>query len=120
MLKDKVLAYLQPRRVVSHYLLSSLAKCGYCGKALVGQDTKGGKFKYYVCGTLLKKELGSCQVHYINSRRFERLVIDKIRKHILTEENLTELVRLVNEEVDAGGRSGQQTPLAVGCYLHRN
>ncbi|MCX6006397.1 MAG: hypothetical protein NTZ34_03940 [Chloroflexi bacterium] len=56
---------------------------------------------YYVCGTLLKKGSGSCKSHYINSRRFERLVIDKIKEYILTEENLRELVRLVNEEMDA-------------------
>ena len=55
MLKGRALAYLHPGRVASRYLLSGLAKCGYCGKALVGQDAKGGKFKYYVCGTLLKK-----------------------------------------------------------------
>ena len=101
MLKDRALAYLYPRRVASHYLLSGLARCGYCGKALVGQDAKGGKFKYYVCGTLLKKGAGSCQAHYINSQRFEQFVIDKIKEHILTEENLAELVRLVNEEVGA-------------------
>ena len=108
MLKGRARAYLHPRRVASHYLLSGLARCGYCGKALVGQDAKGGKFKYYVCGTLLKKGSGSCQAHYINSQRFERLVIDKIKEHILTEENLTELVCLVNEEMDASTSKHRQ------------
>ena len=41
-LKDRAPANLHPKRVASHYLLSGLAKCGYCGKALVGQDAKGG------------------------------------------------------------------------------
>jgi len=50
---------------------------------------------------LCLKKAGSCQAHYINSRKFEWLVIDRIKKHILPEENLMELVRLVNEEVDA-------------------
>ncbi len=88
--------------------MSGLAKCGYYGKALVEQDAKGDKFKYYVCGTLLKRGAGSCQAHYINSHKFERLVIDRIKEHILTEENLTGLVRLVNEEVNAAAGKHHQ------------
>ena len=100
MLKSRSFTNMHPRRVASHYLLSGLTKCGHCGKALVGQDAKSGKFNYYVCGTLLKKGAGSCPSHYINSKKFEGLVINKIKEHILTEENLKELVRLVNEEMD--------------------
>jgi ribosomal protein S27E len=99
-LKNRAFVNTHPQRSASHYLLSGLAKCGHCGKALVGQGAKSGKFNCHVCGTLLKKGSGACQSHYINSRKFERLVIDKIKEHILTEENLRELVRLVNEEMD--------------------
>ena len=54
-----------------------------------------------MCGTLLKKGAGSCQARYLNSRKFEEIVVDKIKEHILTEENLRELVRLVNEDMDS-------------------
>ena len=101
MLHGRSFKSMHPQRVASHYLLSGLTRCGHCGKALVGQDAKGGKFTYYVCGTLLKKGAGSCPSRYVNSQKFERLVIDKIKEHILTEENLRELVRMVNEEMDA-------------------
>ena len=37
----------------------------------------------------------------LNAKRFERLIIDQIREHILTGSNMRELVRLVNEEMDA-------------------
>jgi len=30
---------------------SGIARCGYRGKALIGQEAKGGRFNYYVCGT---------------------------------------------------------------------
>jgi site-specific DNA recombinase len=50
---------------------------------------------------LLKKGSGSCSSQYLNSTKFEHLVIDKIRQHVLTEDNLRELVRMVNEEIDA-------------------
>lgn len=99
-LKKRAFIFIHPKRVASNYLLSGIAKCGYCGKALVGQDAKGGQFHYYVCGTLLKKGSGSCPAQYINSRKFEELIINKIKGHILTYENLSQLVHLVNEEMD--------------------
>ena len=100
LLKNRAPAQVHPRRVASRYLLSGLAKCGYCGKALIGLEAKGGQFSYYVCGTLIKKGAGSCQARYLNSEKFEGLVINKIKQHILTEQNLREVVRLVNEEMD--------------------
>ena len=101
LLKERAFVTTHPKRVASNYLLSGLAKCGYCGKALVGQDAKGGQFHYYVCGTLLKKVSGSCSSQYINSQKFENLVINRIKEQILTYDNLKELVSLVNEEMDS-------------------
>jgi hypothetical protein len=69
---------IHPRRVSSQYLLSGLARCGHCGKALIGMETKSGKFSYYVCGTLDKKGSGSCQAKYINTERFESQMSDRI------------------------------------------
>jgi site-specific DNA recombinase len=104
LLKSRALPYLHPRRTASQFLLSGIAKCGYCGKALVGHDAKSGQFSYYVCGSLLKKGSGSCQARYINSKKFESVVIEKIKEHILTEQNLRELVRLVNEKMDSASK----------------
>jgi site-specific DNA recombinase len=101
LLKQRSPVISHPRRVVSPYLLSGIARCGRCGKALIAAEAKGGQFTYYVCGTLIREGAGSCDTPYLNAHKFERLVIDKIKEHILTEENLRELVRLVNEEMDA-------------------
>ena len=54
-----------------------------------------------MCGTLLKKGAGSCPTRYLKSQQFESLVIDKIKEHVLTTENLTRLVHIVNEEMDS-------------------
>jgi len=101
LLKERAPIHLHPRRANSHYLLSGLARCGHCGKALVCQEAKSGQFSYYICGTLLKQGAGACQAPYLNSQKFEKAVIDKIKERILTEDNLRELARLVNEEMDA-------------------
>jgi site-specific DNA recombinase len=105
MLHDRAPARVHPRRMASRFLLSGLTRCGYCGKALIGRDAKSGKFSYYVCGTLDKKGAGACPSRYLNSRKLEGLVVDKIKEHILTEDNLTRLVSLVNEQMD--GASGE-------------
>ena len=108
MLKERAPAYLHPRRAASRYLLSGLARCGHCGRALVCQEAKSGQFSYYICGTLLKQGAGACQAPYLNSQKFEKVVIDKIKERILTEENLRELVHLVNEEMDAAQSENRQ------------
>ena len=98
-------ALTHPRRASSRFLLSGLAFCGQCGKAMTGQDAKSGKFSYYICGSLTKKGAGACSTPYLNSVKFEHLVISKIREHILTPENLAQLVKLVNEEMDSASTS---------------
>ena len=52
-----------------------------------------------------KKGAGACKADYLNSSKFEGLVISKIKEHILTPENLAMLVELVNEEMDAATSS---------------
>ena len=97
-----------PRRVGSSYLLSGLVKCRTCNRALSGQDSKSGKFAYYVCQSLMKRGSGACDAPRLNARRFEELVVGKIRSSILTESNIRDLVRLVDEEMDGIAREQRQ------------
>ncbi len=101
LMKGRAPVKVHPRRASSPFLLSDLAYCGYCGKALVGTSAKGGQFFYYVCGTLDKKGSGSCQAKYLNAGKFESLVIDQINTRIFSKDHLINLVRMVNEEVDS-------------------
>jgi len=59
LLKQRSPVMSHPRRVVSPYLLSGIARCGRCGKALIASEAKGGQFTYYVCGTLIRQGAGS-------------------------------------------------------------
>ena len=60
-----------PHRMGSSYLLSGLVKCRSCSRAMSGQDSKGGKFAYYVCQSLMKRGSGPCDCPRLNARRFE-------------------------------------------------
>ena len=92
---------IHPRRAASPYLLSGILTCESCGKSLTAAEAKGGRYTYYVCQSLLKRGSHTCITPRLNAKRFEQLIIDQIRDHILTESNVRDLVRLVNEEMDA-------------------
>ncbi len=100
LLRERSFARVHPQRISSQYLLSGLARCGHCGKALIGLEAKSGKFAYYVCGTLIRKGAQSCPSRYLNARKLEELVIEKIREHVLTPANLIRLAKMATEELN--------------------
>ena len=93
-----------PRRVGSTYLLSGLVKCHRCNRALSGQDAKSGQFSYYVCQSIMKRGKDACETPRLNARRFEELVIGKIRANVLTDGNIRALVKVVDEQMDGVAR----------------
>ncbi len=100
LLRSRAPKMVNPRRVASSYLLSGMVKCRRCNRALTGQDAKSGQFTYYVCQSLIKMGSGSCDTPRLNARRFEELVVSKIRTNILTESNIRNLVQAVDEQMD--------------------
>jgi site-specific DNA recombinase len=90
-----------PRVTSSNYLLSGLIKCHKCGAAYIGYGAKSGKFHYYVCGTTYSKGKDTCPSQHLPKEKIERYITDKVKGYILTDENLTELVRLSNIEIDS-------------------
>ncbi len=91
---------VHPRRVGSTYLLSGLVKCKACNRALSGQDAKSGRFAYYVCQSIMKRGKDACETPRLNARRFEEMVIGKIRTNVLTDGNIRALVKVVDEQMD--------------------
>ena len=89
-----------PRRASSPYLLSGLVKCETCGKALTAAEAKSGRYTYYVCHSLLKRGKGTCETPRLNAKSFEGIIVGNIRENILTESNIRDLVKLVDEEMD--------------------
>ena len=108
LLGKKAPSEVHPRRASSPYLLSGLVKCQTCRKALTAHEAKGGKYTYYVCHSLLKRGKGTCETPRLNSKRFERLIIDQLREHVLTESNIRDLVRMVDEEMDGVAHEQRQ------------
>ena len=99
---------MNPRRAASPYLLSGLLKCETCGKAMTAAEAKSGKYTYYICHSLLKRGAGTCETPRLNARSFEKLVIGELRENVLTESNIRDLVKLLDEEMDGIAREQRQ------------
>ena len=99
---------VNPRRASSHYLLSGIAKCETCGKAMTAAEAKSGKYTYYICHSLLKRGKGTCKTPRLNAKSFEKLVVNEIRENVLTESNIRDLVKLLDEEMDGVARDQRE------------
>ena len=88
---------VNPRRASSPYLLSGIAKCETCGK-----------YTYYICHSLLKRGKGTCETPRLNAKKFEKIIVDEIRANILTESNIRDLVKLLDEEMDGVAREQRE------------
>ena len=108
MMESRAPKKVNPRRISSPYLLSGLAKCETCGKAMTAAEAKSGKYTYYICHSLLKRGKGTCKTPRLNAKKFEKIIIDELRANILTESNIRDLVKLLDEEMDGVARDQRE------------
>ena len=105
-MRSRAPRFSHPRRVGSSYLLSGMIKCQACKTPLTGRFAKSGQYAYYVCPTNIKIGNGACETPTLNARRFEEMVVNRIRSNILTEDCIHELVKVVESEM--GGVTREQ------------
>ena len=106
LMRSRAPKFSHPRRVGSSYLLSGLTKCKACKTPLTGRFAKSGQYAYYVCPTNIKIGNGACETPKLNARRFEEMVVNRIRSNILTEASIHDLVKVVESEM--GGVTREQ------------
>jgi hypothetical protein len=66
---------------------------------MIGCAAKSGQFSYYRCNNALRRDPRACQSGWLPKNKVEGFVIERLKLKVLTEENLTDLVRMVNEEI---------------------
>ena len=98
LLSDRRPIIRHPRTVSSQYLLSGLVFCSSCDSAMIGSTAKSGRYSYYQCNARAMKGKRACHGLRVAKDKLEQFVLNRIKESILTEENLTELVHLVNVE----------------------
>ena len=67
---------------------------------MTAAEAKSGKYTYYICHSLLKRGKGACKTPRLNAKSFENLIVNEIRENVLTESNIRDLVKLLDEEMD--------------------
>jgi len=105
-----------PRTVPSFYLLSGLLFCS-CGRAMIGRSAKSHQYYYYMCSRSFKQGKDVCDAKILPKEKLERLVIEQLQSKVLTEENLEELVKLVNEELQSASSWLRERQDAVDAEL---
>lgn len=88
-----------PRTVNSKYILSNILYCGKCGSKMFGCSAKSGKYEYYECNTARNKGLEFCDTRRLPKDLLEVHIIEKLKSRILTDDNLTSLVKLANDVI---------------------
>jgi len=82
---------------------------------MLGSAAKSSRFFYYACHNYAKRGKAVCAAKLVNKSQLEAFVIDRIQAHILTEDNLRELVRLTNEAINqAKDQSQEQLTVIAG------
>jgi site-specific DNA recombinase len=89
---------VHPRTVPSFYLLSGLLYCS-CGRAMIGRSAKSHQYYYYQCNRNYREGKDACKSGLIPKEKIENAVIQQVQETVLTEKNLKELVKLVNEDI---------------------
>ena len=81
-----------PRVVNGPTLLAGVARCGYCGAALIQNTGKGGAYRYYCCSRKLREGPLACRGIRMRMDRLDEIVIGEIIEHVLDPERLRTLL----------------------------
>jgi site-specific DNA recombinase len=92
LLQSRNAKVVPPRVVNGPTFLAGLAKCGYCGLALIQNTGKGGRYRYYCCSKKLKQGLHSCRGLRMPMDALDKTVLDYLEKHVLPSSRLEGLL----------------------------
>ena len=89
---------VHPRTVPSFYLLSGLLYCS-CGRGMIGRSAKSHQYYYYQCNHNCREGKDACNSGLIPKDKIESAVLEQLKEVVLSESNLKELVKLINEDI---------------------
>ena len=81
-----------PRVVNGPTLLAGVARCGYCGAALIQNTGKGGAYRYYCCSRKLREGRLACRGIRMRMDRLDDIVIGEVVEHVLDLDRLRRLL----------------------------
>lgn len=98
---------VKPRVNKENYVLTGKLTCGYCGNPYIGgsikKSTNGNKLVYYNCRANRKNTKYSnhkCDNVSLRKDIYEKIIMDKIKEEILSENALDKITNLVLNEYE--------------------
>jgi DNA invertase Pin-like site-specific DNA recombinase len=96
-----------PARSGSSWLLSGLVSCGQCDAAYGISDYGRNKaYRYIQCITYVKKGKEACPGRRLRVDHLEAAVIERLRGHLLTDENLERMTEDLNGVTEQMAKRG--------------
>jgi hypothetical protein len=77
-----------PRVVNGPTFLAGLARCGYCGAALIQNTGKGGQYRYYCCSRKLKEGPSACRGLRAPMEKLDDIVVGEVARQVLDPNRL--------------------------------
>ena len=81
-------------------LLNGLIYCSTCNKPYTSYSAKSGKFHYYICQNRFKSGTDICGQKPLSIKKFDNFIFNVIKEKIFTAENIDELIKILNEDID--------------------
>ena len=98
---------INPRRVSSDYMLTSMLRCGLCGDKLTGLYSKEARIRYYVCPKRKRHAIAGCELPFVNVAKCDQEVLSVILDDLLSPDNLEVAMDIIAKELS--GPYEQQT-----------
>ena len=83
---------MPPRVANGPTFLAGLARCGYCGAALIQNTGKGGLYRYYCCSRKLKEGVTACRGFRMPMNRLDEFVVGEVARRVLEPGRLGEML----------------------------
>jgi hypothetical protein len=76
---------------------------------VIEHAAKSGHFHYYRCGNALRRGPQACKTRWLPQNKLESFIIDRIKEYIFDDNNLEELIRLTNNQIEvlANNKAGE-------------
>ena len=81
-----------PRVVNGPTFLAGIARCGYCGAAMIQNTGKGGLYRYYCCSSKLKKGPSACRGLRTPMEKLDEIVVGEVARQVLDPDRLTAML----------------------------
>ena len=85
LLQSRAPKRVPPRVVNGPTFLAGLARCGYCGAALIQNTGKGGQYRYYCCSRKLKEGGTACRGLRTPMDRLDGIVVGEVANGCLPQ-----------------------------------